>query len=272
MTTTNINIQQPELWTLQLSLGAKKIEYILFTDAQEDSLIMGDIDLDLSAGSYIKALENAVYDNPVLLDDYRQVRVVMHSPHFVVMPPDVDEFDAQDIFEATYPDPEGEVAMCSLKRCQVGIAFEAPSGVLGFLQRTFNTPPVFHHLHPLCEHYKRLNEGSDISRMFLNLSEGHMDMVIYKGGSLILANSYDYRSPKDAAFFALHAWESLNLDRQLDEVQLTGSKAQRDSIAPILRQYIGYVMPAIYPAAALRIGQNAMKAPFDLIMLALCES
>lgn len=271
MSTTNINIQQPELWTLQLSLGEKAIEYILFTDAQDNSLIMGQIDLDNSAGSYLKAVENAVYDNPLLLDDYRQVRIIADSSHFVIVPREYDDFDAQDALKATYPDSDGDTAVCNLKRCGVKIAFEVAKGLLGFLQRTFSTPPVFHHLHPLCEHYKRLNEGTTTSRMFLNLGDNHMDMVVYQGGNIVLANSYDYRSSQDAAYYVLHAWESLGLDRLTDEVQLTGSKAQRDAIAPILREYIGYVMPAIYPAAALRLGQNAMKAPFDLIMLALCE-
>ncbi len=272
MSTTNINIQQPELWTLQLSLSDKAIDYIVFTDAQDDSLIMGQIELDLSAGSYLKAVENAVYDNPLLLDDYRQVRVVVASQHFVVLPPSYDDFEAEDALRATYPDCDGDVATCQLSRCGVGIAFEVPRGVVGFLQRTFSTPPVYHHLHPLCEHYKRLNEGSEISRMFLNMGDSHMDMVVYKGGNIQLANAYDYRSPQDAAYLALHVWDSLQLDRLTDEVQLTGDKAQRDAIAPILRNYIRYVMPAIYPAAAMRLGQNAMKAPFDLIMLALCES
>lgn len=272
MSTTNINIQQPELWTLQLSLRERSIDYILYTDAQDNSLIAGVLDLDLSGGSYLKALENAVYDNPLLLDDYRQVRVIVGSKNFVLLPTEIDDHVAQETFGTTYPDCDGDIATCTLKRCGVSIAFEVPRGVLGFLQRTFSTPPVFHHLHPLCEHYKRLNEGSEISRMFLNMSERHIDMVVYKKGNIELANSYDYRSPQDGAYYALHAWDSLGLDRFTDEVQLTGSKAERDAIAPILRQYIGYVMPAIYPAAALRLGHDAMKAPFDLIMLALCES
>ena len=271
-TTTNINIQQPELWTLQLSLKDKAIDYILFTDAIENSLIMGSVDLGGRRIIKKKALENAVYDNPLLLDDYRQVRILVNTQHFALFPAAYDDYDAQEVFDSMYPDQEGDMAMSHLKRCDVNIAFEVPNGVLGFLQRTFSTPPVFHRLHPLCEHYKRLNEGTEISRMFLNLSNGHMDMVVYRKGQIVLTNSYNYRSAQDAAFFALHAWDSLGLDRLIDEVQLTGDKTERDAIAPILRQYIGYVMPAIYPAAALRIGQNAMKAPFDLILLALCES
>lgn len=271
-TTTNINIQQPELWTLQLSLRDKAIDYILFTEAQENSLITGTVELDNSADSYLKAVENAVYDNPLLLDDYRQVRVIINSQRFLVLPSAYEEFEAQEVFDTTFPNSEGEMAICHLDRCDVNIAFEVPNGLLGFLQRTFSTPPVFHHLHPLCEHYKRLNEGTEISRMFLNLNDDNrMDMVVYRNGKMVLANSFDYHSEQDATFYALHAWDSLGLDRLNDELQLTGNKAKRNIVVPVLRKYIGFVMPAIYPAAAQRLGLNTMKAPFDLILLALCE-
>lgn len=272
MSATNINIKQPELWTLQLSLEQNCIRYVIFTDAQTNSLIYGDIELDASTGNYLKSLENAVYDNPLLLDDYKRVRVIVNTDHFVVLPAAVNEYDAQELFAINFPNYEGDLAMCSFSRCGVSMEFEVYKGVLAFLQRTFNTPPVFHHLYPLCEHFKRLNEGTEISRMFLNMADGHMDMVVYRKGEVVLVNSYEFRSPQDAAYFALHAWDSLQLDRFTDEIQLTGLRSQRDAIAAILREYIGFVMPAIYPAAALRIGQNAMKAPFDLILLALCES
>ena len=44
-----------------------------------------------------------------------------------------------------------------------------------------------------------------------------------------------------------------------------------EAVAPMLREYVTYVMPAIFPAAAMRIGMDAMKAPFDLILMSLCE-
>ena len=153
----------------------------------------------------------------------------------------------------------------------VGIVSEVPQGVLPFVQRTFNNPPVVHHLYPLCEHFERLNAHSSIARMFVNLSPHRMDLVVYRQGRLELANTFNYRSMDDAAYFILHAYDSLKMNRLSDEIQLSGDRDVREQLTPLLRRFINYVMPAIYPAAALRLGHDAMKAPFDLIMLALCE-
>ncbi|MBQ2485271.1 MAG: DUF3822 family protein, partial [Muribaculaceae bacterium] len=83
--------------------------------------------------------------------------------------------------------------------------------------------------------------------------------------------TFNYRSMDDAAYFILHAYDSLKMNRLSDEIQLSGDRDVREQLTPLLRRFINYVMPAIYPAAALRLGHDAMKAPFDLIMLALCE-
>lgn len=270
--TANISIKRPELWTLMLALRHDNISFILYNEQENDSLITGTLDLDLGAGSYLQAVENAVYDNPVLLDDYRRVAILVSAPHFLVLPPEVDDADqAAPLLEAAYPDDDNDVAVCRLPKCGVNIAFGLQRGLQQFLNRTFNLAPVHHHLYPLCEHFKHLNEGTSIARMFINLHRNDMDMAIFNQGRLVMANSYPLRNAADATFLTLHAWKSYQLDPLNDEIQLTGDKNWRDTLATELRRYVRYVMPAIYPAAALRLGHDATKAPLDLILLATCE-
>ena len=64
---------------------------------------------------------------------------------------------------------------------------------------------------------------------------------------------------------------SLRLNPTTDELQLIGDRTVRDAVAPMLRNYVTYVMPAIFPAASMRMGHDAVKTPFDLILLLLCE-
>ena len=270
--TGNINIQRPELWTLQLALHPRVMRYMLFNSGQDNSLIAGEIPLDSSQESYVKAVENAVYDNSVLLDDYGRVRLLADTEHFLLLPPDVDDDqDADELLRAQYPELEGDTALCRLNACRVGLAFELPPQVLGFLQRTFNMAPIVHHLQPLCDYYARFCQRSSVRRMFLNLHDERMDMVVFDRDSLQLANTFAVRSASDAAFMALHAWQSLGMDVHTDELQLTGDKAVRDQVSAELRRYVSYVMPAIFPAAAMRLSHDAMRAPFNLITLSLCE-
>ena len=131
-TTSHIDIRQPEFWTLQLALCPKVIQYTLFDVDEENSLIAGEVPLDLSGGSYLKAVENAIYDNPALLQDYKQVRVLIFSQHFMILPPEYSaETDAEEAFRAMYADAKGDVATCFLPRCHAHIAFEVEKGLIG---------------------------------------------------------------------------------------------------------------------------------------------
>ena len=270
---SDITIQHPERWALDVAVSRRWVQFILYAPEQDGSLVTREIRVDDSL-PVLQAVENAVYDNPVLLDDYGRVRLVVRAPHFVVVPAEVasDPALAADVLAATFPGDDTEAATCLLPHCGVGIVYGLPRGMMAFLQRTFNTPPVVHHLYPLCEHFMGLNASTTIARMFVNLHDDTMDLAVYRQGRLVLANSLPLRSTGDAAYLVLHTWQSLGLDALTDEIQLTGDKALRDALAPELRQYIKYVMPAIFPAAAMRLGPDALRAPLDLILFATCES
>lgn len=69
----------------------------------------------------------------------------------------------------------------------------------------------------------------------------------------------------------MNMWRAFDLDQLTDELQLMGDNDMQSSIMPLLREYVKHVMPAVYPAAAMQLGRNAMQAPLELILMALCE-
>jgi len=199
--------------------------------------------------------------------------VLAGSNHHLLLPGGTTDDQARTLLRATYPSDDGDACVCQLPHNGLTMAWTLPRGMQAFLGRTFNYPAVYHPLYPLCEHCRTVAGGT--TRMVLNLHERSMDMVIHdREGNLLTANSYAFNHAEDAAYLALHAWRTHGMDQLADELQLMGDGAPRAAITPLLRKYVKYVMPAIYPAAALRLGRNAMQAPLELILLALllCES
>ena len=264
----SINIQHPEAWELLVSIRDRRVDYILFTPSVANSLIMGNVAW-LDDG--LQALEDAVYDTPILLNEYKRVRVMVHSDHFVLFPSEVSDADCLALVGKAFPADAGEAAVCALPANEAKVAWLMPRGMQAFLSRTFNYPQVCHHLFPQCEHFTGLNHGDDVSRMFLNLEEERMDLAVYRDGKMQCANSYHFTDYQDAVYFALKAWRSYDLDQLTDELQLTGNRESCAALTPELRKFVKHVMPAVYPAAAMRLGRNAMQAPLELILLALCE-
>ena len=271
----SVQLQHPELWRLVLGVDEEKLSYVIYSPAQDNSLITGDVPLPAGGEGYLKAVENAVYDTGgLLLNDYGQVSVVVRSGRFMLLPPELatDETLAHDAYVAAMPEAEGDFALCHLQENDIDIAFEMPKGLLSFLQRTFNMPTIVHHLSPLCEHAHKQNAGSESARMHVHVNARTMDVAVFHGERLQFANSFNYNDVQDALYFALHAWQSCNLNSREHEAVITGNdKARRDELTAALRKYLAYVMPGILPAAALRIGENAHLAPNELILQALCE-
>ena len=265
---SDINIQHPEVWELLVMIDDRRLDYILFTPTVAHSMISGQVLLgDVS----LQALEDAIYETPELLNEYRRVRVVVRSGHFILLPDDVDDDCCLMLVRQSFPDDDSDAEVCHLAANGVKIAYLMPMGLMAFLGRTFNYPSVCHHLQPLCEHFKGMAGNDGVSRMFLHLNEMKMDAAIYSEGELQYANTYPYANVQDAAFFALSAWRANGLDQLTDELQLAGNGAASAELTPLLREYVKQVMPAAFPTAAMQLGRNAMQAPLELILLALCE-
>lgn len=263
-----IHIEHPEVWNLLVSIDDRQVDYILYTPTVAGSLIVGSVP---RGDESLQALEDAVYDSPQLLNEYKQVSVVVHSNHFVLLPGETGDVDCLSLVRQAFPADDGDAAVCQLPASGAKVAWLMPSGMKAFLGRTFSYPEVCHHLLPLCEHFAGLEAGDDVSRMFLNLRPDSMDMAIYRGTALQRVNTYPYTSHEDAAYYALNAWRTYGLDQLSDELQLMGDREACAAMTPRLREFVKYVMPAVYPAAAMRLGRNAMQAPLELILLALCE-
>lgn len=304
-------IARPELWTLHLELRPGELDYALWCGAADDSLIYGSVALDCSTGSYLKALESAVYDTPLLLLPYRKVRVLVESDKYLLLPSseyldgdgpenagdaddaenmpangenvatasaaadcddscDVDDYVAEAL-ACAYPDADGDMALCRLPQCGAAIAYYTEPGVQAFLRRTFFGLSLMHELTPLCEYHCRRARQGTVRRLTAHLRPGRMSVCLCAPSGLLMACTYAPRTPGEAAYYLLHIVQSYGLDVMADELQLTGDKTLRDALLPILRKYVNFVMPAIFPPEALRIGHDAVRAPLPLILLALCQ-
>ena len=265
---SDINIQHPEVWELLVSIDDGQVDYALYTPTVANSLVLGQVSLPDDS---LQALEDAVYDTPELLNEYQRVRVAVHSRHFVLLPEGTSDDDCTMLVRQAFPDDDGDAAVCHMPANGVIIAYLMPRGMQAFLGRTFNYPALYHPLMPLCEYFKGLDKDDDASRMFLHLSDGNMDMAIYRGGMLQCANAYPFANAEDAAFFALSAWRTHGLDQLTDELQIACDGDLCAAVTPLMREYVKHVMPAVFPTAAMQLGRNAVQAPLDLILLALCE-
>jgi hypothetical protein len=256
--------------SLVLDLTCESIGYLVYGD--DPKFESGTIMLDSSLSDCRQALENAVYDNDFLLDEYASTIIALHSQHFQLMPQElINAGMARKAMEASFTTVDGDLLTCNIAGSDAAIACDVSSGVLPFLRRTFIGATLLHHLTPLCSYCLKAY-AEDTACMHIALNDQDAHIVVIKQGKLQMANTFHFRALEDVAYFALNIWKACALDGRRDKVLLSGDNALRAELSEQLRQWISYVMPEVIPAQALRLGRDATTLPFNLLTLALYEN
>lgn len=266
------SIKSPEKWDLALRITSVGLEYTLCAPMEENSMINGCLNFDLSTENSLRRVENTFYDLPLLVDDYNRVKVVFDTTSFLIIPKDVNsEDDHRSLFSYTFPEFEGDLISIPLKHCDAQIILGIEKGIKAFLERTYANLYIAHSLNPLIDFFMKRALLSNVNKMYVTLIGNKAYVTASANGNLLLANVFDYQNIDDVAFFILSLWKNVNFDALTDEIQIAGDNNHRQELMSILRKYIAFVMPSLFPSSLLKINRDAMNISFDLMLLSLCE-
>ena len=151
-----------------------------------------------------------------------------------------------------------------LEGLDTSIVMEIPRPLAGFLRRTFDNPPILHHLTPLCRYFHGKGRLGNSGRMYAHFHKGQVDIISFSRSTVALANSYRYRDPMDAIYYIMACRNMAGLDPMADELFLCGDTAVREETTPQLREYLAYVMPVIFPSAVFKTGKTHFQHLFTL--------
>ena len=265
-------IQNPQQWQLVIEVTASSLAVVAFSSYEEDALIAHNIPLSGSAPSARKALEDAVYDNPLLLSDFRRVIILYDTPRFLPFPPSGGNTDiTAALFRRVFPpDPlsAGEIMHTPVPSVHADIVFEIPQDAAGFLRRTFHNATIAHPLAPVAAYFQAKHPARRHGKTLVNIQNGRVDIITLGENAPLTLASHRIVEPMDAVYYILSA-RSANALRDTDEIMISGDRTLRAAITPVLRKYVRYVMPAIFPSVMFRAGKASLGAPFEMILAPL---
>lgn len=264
-------IPQPHMWQLLMEAGPAALAVVAFSPFEHHSMLYESIPYDEAAPTPLRRLEDAVYDNPLLLADFARTTLLYDTPRFLPLPL-MPEEEAQAMFRTVFPTdtslPPSRVLVTDIESMHLTLAFEIPTDILGFIRRTFPNIRIEHHLAPLCRYFQVRHSGRPHGKTLVNLRGNRLDIITLGATAPLMVNTFRFEQPMDAAYYILSARQRLSLP-PTDEIMISGDRATRAAITPTLRRYARYVMPAIFPSAMFRAGRASLSAPFELIVAPL---
>lgn len=270
-------LEDSRQWRLYFRIGAKGFDALLFNPAPDQPMRCVSHKLAPEA-DLLPALEAFVYDNPLLLSDFGSVTVAVETPHFVLTPQSVKSGDmAHEILAESFPEGTidgtavNDVTNC-LTATPINVTFQLEEKLLTFLRRTFHNPKIVHHLTPLLNYFASRRKEGNYARTYVQVSENSIDIIIFRESAVGLCNRFSYNDLDDAVYYILAARQSVgDLDPDKDEIYLCGDRNLRLQLTGRLEKFVKNILPVIFPPALFRKAREVMDAPFDLILMPICE-
>lgn len=267
-------ISQPELWRLVLLVSSDRMDVALYPPVVREQMIWRSIMFDSGAQSPLKALEETVYNNPLLLSDFKAVDCLVDYSPWMMIPAEASEADASALMTAAGISGDG-YADVEIYNAGVENALAAvmqPRDMKAFLTRTFFNIRFDSRIASLCRYLASHTDGLGQRRAYVSVRGERLTLVALDGQRLLAANEFEVRTATDAAYYVLACMQELGMPMEETDVAVhgDGGVTAREAL-DLLKRYVPRCKPVPFPMLRYRPDKFTMQAPFDLLIRPLCE-
>lgn len=269
-------IARPELWRLVIMIGPDEMDVGLYPPVAREEIIWYNFNIDPAVPSRMKAIEDLIYSNPLLLSDFRNVDCIIDSTSRIIVPADATlEQCERFLAAATSRDIDPESTISHPAGTNARIMQQVEPELLPFLKRTFFNARFHGRLPLLINYFTTIAPQADNVRVTALVRQSRLTIIIVRGQKLLLANDFSFRSSTDAAYYLLSSLQHLGIeisDPQLD-ISIQGeSLTAKGTITEILHRYIPSTKAVPFPTLRFRASKNTLHIPFPILILPICES
>lgn len=190
-------------WRLILEIGVTglkaSLENTLHPELQPQPLCSAS--WELNKDMLRNNIEEAVYANPRLLDDFA-TRIVLYDPKTLFIPSDIAELKPgaeEELYNQVYTADEEDI-MTDQDR-DITAAWCLAPGVKSFLMRTFPGSRITSNIMNKVKSLRKNNEGLTL---YTFAREGEVDLVMLDGHNLISASTHEWTTTDDIAYMVLN--------------------------------------------------------------------
>lgn len=206
----------------------------------------GAVNVDSSVTSTpAKILEEAVYNSPSLLSDYRQIDVIADTDRFIMVPAELasDETAVSSVISLMWPDEVDEPVTVDICGPAAFLSLFG-KGLVGFVSRTFPSGALHHRLAMLTSYFMSRPAPVNHLKLYARFEgASRIDIVVLDTRGPVMVNSFKCESTADAVYYILAAVKDSGFDALDDEMIVCGDLQPCNEATEVLRQYINSVMP-----------------------------
>ena len=190
-------------WRLLLKIGVTGLESFLENTIHPElePQPLCKVSWEFNRDMLRKNIEDAVYNNPRLLDDF-STKIVLYDPRTLFIPTEIVEEksgEEEEQYKKVYSAEDCDI-MADSDRDITAVWSLAP-GVKSFLQRTFAGARITCNLMEEVRNLRKSNEGVSI---FVCARPGETDIILLRDSDLISASTHEWNNSDDIAYLVLN--------------------------------------------------------------------
>ncbi len=261
-------------YELSLLVGADSVYYMV-NDAQLNILALKSFHFDLKKEkSPIENLKSVFFEDYLLKEAYRTVKIVLTTPHFTLVPSKFYNEKENNAYlkNLTILEESDFISADNFKNQPFKNVFTADKQLVNFIQTIFPQSKTHHIFTALIEGFQKLAELRQGHQIFANVRDGFVQILFFDGKDLIFANAYAFKTAQDLVYYLMLVYEQFKLNPETIPLSISGFLTEDSDIYKYIFRYIRHVN-FIQAPLYLRFGNQFTGIPqhfyFDVYSIKL---
>lgn len=222
-------------WRLILEIGYTGLNAFLENTLHPEleSQLLCSVSWDQNKDLLRQNIENAVYNNPRLLDDFA-TRIIIYDPKTLFIPTEIAEQYTgaeEDLYQKVYT-AEPQDIMTDTDRDITAVWSLAP-GIKSFLLRTFPGARITCNL---MDKVRSLRKDCKGIKLFASARDKEVDIIFLDKENLISASIHEWNHPDDIAYLAMNLLDIYGYKPEETFFEISGFPADTEAWSFILKQ------------------------------------
>lgn len=242
-TNSNIDKSQNNILSIQVSLNG--LSFCILNTESNSVTHYSNIKFDkiLNPAETLLQLKDYLGTNKVLQQDFANVHLIHENELSTLVPKSLfDEDNLADYLKFNAKILSNDyITHDELKQGDIVNVYVPYVNINNFLYDAFGDFEFNHFSTLLLNAIFYINKGKEETTMYASISETHFEIVVVKGNSLILYNTFEYQTKEDFIYYILFASEQLELNPEEFPLVLVGNISENNELYNIAYTYIRHV-------------------------------
>lgn len=242
-TNSNIDKSQNNILSIQVSLNG--LSFCILNTESNSVTHYSNIKFDkiLNPAETLLQLKDYLGTNKVLQQDFANVHLIHENELSTLVPKSLfDEDNLADYLKFNAKILSNDyITHDELKQGDIVNVYVPYVNINNFLYDAFGDFEFNHFSTLLLNAVFSIHKGKEETTMYASISETHFEIVVVKGNSLILYNTFEYQTKEDFIYYILFASEQLELNPEEFPLVLVGNISENNELYNIAYTYIRHV-------------------------------